>query len=106
MSPNAAGPAPELKDIEINGGLVNSALGLTPATPHAPIITLPQFPPIRFSYLDYSTLPLPAPPGRRRRLRSPDRRKIVLILLPDLPQELRDIRLDEAMTRDDDDDST
>ncbi|KAA1078240.1 hypothetical protein PGT21_031513 [Puccinia graminis f. sp. tritici] len=99
------GPPLALNDIEINGELVNKALGLSPAS-LPPSTPLPQIPPMKTSSLDYSTLPLPPlPPLPRppRLARAPRRRDAMIILVPqDLPQEFRDIQLDAPMTQDDD----
>ncbi|WAQ86781.1 hypothetical protein PtA15_7A510 [Puccinia triticina] len=112
----------ELNDIEINGALVNMALGLTPTTatsPRAPTTTAPPrrvpttnppqlppifpLPPIRLSSLYNATLPLSNPPFLPRPPPPSRRRNGMIILIPTaLPQELRDIQLDAAMTQDDD----
>ncbi|WAR52615.1 hypothetical protein PtB15_2B39 [Puccinia triticina] len=122
------GPDVELKDIEINGDWVNKALGLTPTHrtyPRARTTTLTQPPPpLRRAPPNSSTLPphpaprasrpplslssrrrgLPLPPSPRPLLSLSSRRRHgMTILIPqDLPQELRDIQLSAAMTRDDD----
>ncbi|KAA1078270.1 hypothetical protein PGT21_032280 [Puccinia graminis f. sp. tritici] len=112
--------ATHLNDIDINGDLVNKALGLTPTSP-APPLPLASIPPMKTSSLDYSTLPLPplplpptpppaAPllpllpfPRPPRRARVNSNRHAMIILVPqELPQELRDIQLDAWMTHDDD----
>ncbi|WAR56623.1 hypothetical protein PtB15_7B473 [Puccinia triticina] len=112
----------ELNYIEINGALVNTALGLTPTTatsPRAPTTTAPPrrapttsapqlppifpLPPIRLSSLYNATPPLSAPPFLPRPPPPSRRRNAMIILIPaDLPQELRDIQLDAALTQDDD----
>ncbi|KAA1106676.1 hypothetical protein PGTUg99_003099 [Puccinia graminis f. sp. tritici] len=116
----AAAPANlSLNDIDINGDLVNKALGLTPTSP-APPLPLTSIPPMKTSPVDYSTLPLPplplpptppaAPPlpllpfpRPPRRARVTSNRNAMIILVPqDLPQELRDIQLDSWMTQEDD----
>ncbi|KAA1066278.1 hypothetical protein PGT21_027416 [Puccinia graminis f. sp. tritici] len=103
----ATGPALDLKDIPINGDLVNKALGLTPTSPPTPT-PLTQIPPMPTSSLNSSTLPLPPlppiarPPRRGPVAPAPRRRNAMIILVPqDLPQELRDIQLDASMTQDD-----
>ncbi|KAA1072224.1 hypothetical protein PGT21_030611 [Puccinia graminis f. sp. tritici] len=117
--PAAASANLSLNDIDINGDLVNKALGLTPTSP-APPLPLTSIPPMKTSSVDYSTLPLPplplpptppaAPPlpllpfpRPPRRARVTSNRNAMIILVPqDLPQELRDIQLDSWMTQDDD----
>ncbi|KAA1110700.1 hypothetical protein PGT21_029906 [Puccinia graminis f. sp. tritici] len=115
------GPTLELKDIEINGDLVTRALGLSPTPPPTPRIA-DQVPPMRPSDIDYNTLPLPRIPqasssSRRHGMlflapsfslpplpqaSSSSRRNGMLILAPDdLPDELRNIKLDDEMTEND-----
>ncbi|KAH9462577.1 hypothetical protein Pst134EB_006465 [Puccinia striiformis f. sp. tritici] len=94
-------PQLELKDIQINGDLVNRALGLTPNSSSAPTV--------KPSSVVHSALPLPPlphpfqiPQSPRRPKKFSKRRRGLIITIPsDLPQELRDIQLDASMTQDD-----
>ncbi|OAV87950.1 hypothetical protein PTTG_01957 [Puccinia triticina 1-1 BBBD Race 1] len=105
--------APALKGAEKSPALLDNAVSLSGINPPSPEDTPSPYPQLPRSSTSPTSAPLP-PPLRRPRSRplepSPFRplpppspalfRPIVLNLLPDLPPELRDIQLDEYMTRD------
>ncbi|KAH9444948.1 hypothetical protein MJO29_013095 [Puccinia striiformis f. sp. tritici] len=94
-------PRLDLNEIEINGDLVNRALGLTSSSSSAPT-TIRRIPPMKPSSVNYSALPLPPLPHPFEIPQPSLRRRGLIIMIPaDLPQELRDLQLDASMTNDD-----